>query len=259
VTHDKKKIPHYKEGDPPFILRVELVRDRIECEGVYPFNLPVLKAFDVLELHPKVTYLVGENGSGKSTLLEGIAVAAGFNPEGGTTNFNFATCSSESSLHRALRLVRSVRRPRTGYFLRAESFFNVATEIEGLDREPGRGPSVLDSYGGHSLYEQSHGESFMSLVRHRFGNEGLYLLDEPEAALSPSRQLALLVKIHDLVSAGSQLMIATHAPIILAYPDAWIYEIRDDAIKRVRYEAAETVVTTVDFLKDREGWLQKLF
>jgi predicted ATPase len=178
----KAKRKPFKESDPPFILRVELLHDRIEDPNAYPFNLPVLKDFEKLELHPKVTYLVGENGSGKSTILEAIAVAAGFNPEGGTVNFNFSTRGSHSTLHKALRLVRAPRRPRTGYFLRAESFFNVASEIEALDREPAPAPPLIDSYGGESLHEKSHGESFMALLKHRFGDEGLYILDEPEAA-----------------------------------------------------------------------------
>src|SRR3712207_6225437 len=134
-----------------------------------------------LALHPSVTFFVGENGSGKSTLIEAIAVAAGFNAEGGSTNFSFATRRSESPLHRALRLVRRARRPRTGFFLRAESYFNVATHIEELDREPAPAPRIIDSFGGRSLHEQSHGESFFTLLMHRFGAEGLYLLDEPEA------------------------------------------------------------------------------
>jgi predicted ATPase len=253
----KSKRPTFKEGDPPFILRVELLRERIENPNVYPFSLPVLKDFESLELHPKVTYLVGENGSGKSTLLEAIAVAAGFNPEGGTTNFNFATRRSESALHRALRLVRSTRRPRTGYFLRAESFFNVASNIEELDKGPG-GKGIINAYGGRSLHEQSHGESFLALFKHRFENEGLYILDEPEAALSPTRQLALLARVHELVAKGSQFVIATHSPITLAYPHAKIFELRAGTFAPTLFEDTETVATVTDFLKNRPRWLKEL-
>jgi predicted ATPase len=254
----KGKNRTFKEGDPPFLLRVELLRDRIEDSKVYPFNLPALHQFERLELHPKVTYLIGENGTGKSTLLEAIAVASGFNPEGGTTNFNFATRHSESSLHRTLRLVRSVRRPRTGYFLRAESFFNVASNIEELDREPAMAPPIINSYGKRSLHEQSHGESFMALLKHRFGSEGLYILDEPEAALSPARQLAFLTKVHELVRQGSQLLIATHAPIVLAYPDASIYELSGTTIALKPYDETHVVETTKQFLLHRERYLASL-
>jgi predicted ATPase len=192
-------------------------------------------------------------------LLEAIAVAAGFNPEGGTTNFQFATRSSESPLVAALRLVRSVRRPRTGFFLRAESFFNLATNIEALDREPGRGPPIIESYGGRSLHEQSHGESFIALALHRFGPDGLYVLDEPEAALSPLRQMSMLRRMHDLVGQGCQFIIATHAPILLAYPGAWIYELDERGLRRVAYDDASTVRTTREFLARTEAMLAELF
>jgi predicted ATPase len=161
-------------GDAPaFLLRLQLVRERVANAERYPFSIPAVAAVDGLSLHPRVTYFVGENGSGKSTLLEGIAIAAGFNPEGGSMNLRFATRGSHSSLADALRLVRSVRRPRTGFFLRAESFYNAATAIENL------GPEVMASYGGRSLHEQSHGESFIALALHRFGPDGLYVLDSP--------------------------------------------------------------------------------
>jgi predicted ATPase len=235
----------------PFVMRMQLVRERIADPAAYPFSIPAIAAVDGLSLHPRVTYFVGENGSGKSTLLEGIAVAAGFNPEGGTTNFRFSTRSSESTLGAALRLVRSTRRPRTGFFLRAESFFNVATQVEQL--------GVGHSYGGRSLHEQSHGESFIALALHRFGPEGLYVLDEPEAALSPLRQMSMLRRMHDLVGQGCQFVVATHAPILLAYPDAWIYELDEKGLRRVEYDETATVRTTREFLADREGMLGDLF
>jgi predicted ATPase len=200
-----------------FVLRCEIVPERVAAPDAYPFTIPAVSHIHGLRLHPKVTYFVGENGSGKSTILEAIAVAAGFNAEGGTENFRFSTRRSESALCDALRLVRGARRPRTGFFLRAESYFNVATEIDAL--------GVADSYGGVSLHEQSHGESFLALLMNRFGANGFYVLDEPEAALSPMRQLSALARIHQLVREGSQFVIATHAPILLAYPGALIYEL----------------------------------
>jgi predicted ATPase len=238
---------------PPFLLRLQLVRERIANADQYPFSIPAVAAADGLSLHPHVTYFVGENGSGKSTLLEAIAIAAGFNPEGGSMNFRFSTRSSESSLAGALRLVRSVRRPRTGFFLRAESFFNVATTIEEL------GPQIMASYGGRSLHEQSHGESFIALALHRFGPDGLYMLDEPEAALSPLRQMSMLRRMHDLVREGCQFIVATHAPILLAYPQAWIYQLDEHGLQRVAYDDTSTVRVTRDFLDDRDRTLDELF
>ena len=224
----------------------------------YPFNLDAVQSWDRLALHENVTFLVGENGSGKSTLIEAIAIAAGFNPEGGSKNFNFSTEESHSPLSQHIRLSRAPKRNKDGYFLRAESYFNVATQINELDREPGLGPPIIDSYGGTSLHQQSHGESFMSLLMHRFGGEGLYILDEPEAALSPQRQLAFLARMHDLVQQGSQFIIATHSPIIMAYPQAWIYELREGGPMQVDWENVEHVDTTRQFLKHPQSYLRAL-
>jgi len=243
--------------EAPFLRSVLLDRDWIEHPDAYPFVLPAVQALEHLELAP-VTYFIGENGSGKSTILEAIAVACGFNAEGGTMNFNFATRRSESPLHQCIRLTRAPRRPRTGFFLRAESFFNLATEIERLDAEPALSPPVIDSYGGESLHEQSHGESFLALMKHRFGPNGLYILDEPEAALSPSRQLSLLIRMHELLDEGSQFIIATHAPIVLAYPGATIYQLDERGITSVDYDQTEHVQLTRDFLNDRDRYLQRL-
>lgn len=231
----------------PFIKNVLVAKERIEDPDTYPFTIPAVAALDGLALGA-VTYFVGENGAGKSTILEGIAVAAGFNAEGGSANFNFATRRSESPLHRCLRLARTAK-PSNGFFLRAESFFNVATEIEELG---------VRGYGDRSLHEQSHGESFLSLVKHRFGPRGLYILDEPEAALSAARQLALLVGMHDLVRQGSQFIVATHAPIVLAYPDATIYNLDQEGIAEVDYDAVENVSLTRSFLGDRERYVKRL-
>jgi predicted ATPase len=241
-----------------YAIEVRLKRDEVPSFDVYPFSLPAIRNLDTLALHRAVTLFVGENGSGKSTLLEAIAVAAGFNPEGGTKNFRFGTRISHSPLHEYLRLAKGIRRPKDGFFLRAESFFNVATEIERLDSE-GTGPRVIDSYGGRSLHEQSHGESFMALMLNRFGGNGLYLLDEPEAALSPQRQLSALARIHDLVKADSQFIIATHSPILLAYPDAYIYACSNDGIERVDYTDTEHYRVMRDFLANPDRMLKVLF
>ena len=180
-----------------------LVKERVPEAAGYPFSLPAVQSLlHELELHPHVTFFIGENGSGKSTLLEAIAIAAGFNAEGGSRNFRFATRSSESELHSCIRLVRGVHRPRDGFFLRAESYFNVATEIERLDAEPGPGAPILPAFGGRSLHEQSHGESFFALLQNRFRGDSFYVLDEPEAALSPGRQLAFLARLHQLVTSA---------------------------------------------------------
>lgn len=246
------------KGAAPFVRRIQVMRERIDRPDAYPFTIPAVKALDGLELS-QVTYFIGENGSGKSTILEALAVAAGFNPEGGTKNFSFATRSSESVLGKCLRLIKTFERPKTGYFLRAESFFNVATNIEEMDRLPGSAPKIIESYGDDSLHEQSHGESFMALLKNRFGAEGFYILDEPEAALSPQRQIALLARMRELVRSGSQLVLATHAPIVLAYPGATIYRLDENGITRVAYEEAEPFTLTRDFLADRARYLKQLF
>lgn len=224
----------------------------------YPFNLPILRNLDELTFHPNVTFLVGENGSGKSTLIEALAVAWGFNPEGGSKNFRFGTRPSHSKLHEFVRPIRSAKRARDGYFLRAESYFNVATEIEKLDAEAAPGAKVVSSYGGVSLHEQSHGESFVALLNHRFRGSGLYILDEPEAALSPSRQLSFLSRLHELVGQNSQFIIATHSPIILSYPNAWIYQITASGIEQVNYEDTDHFQVTRNFLNNRQVFLDVL-
>lgn len=240
-----------------FLAFVELVSDRVTSFEPYPFSIPAIASLrNRLRFSPGATLFVGENGSGKSTLIEAIAVAAGFNAEGGTSNFRFSTRSSESGLHRCIRLARTERRPRTGFFLRAESFFNVATAIEELDQEPG-GRRVIDSYGGRSLHEQSHGESFMAVVEHRFGAGGLYILDEPEAALSVQRQIELLRELHlHVVEKGSQLVVATHSPVLMALPGALIYQLGDEGITRIEYEQTAAYRLTRDFLADRTKFLE---
>ncbi len=229
-------------------------------EHSYLHELPVvqyLATHQRIVLDAPITILVGENGTGKSTLLEAIAVACGFNPEGGSRNFNFSTNATHSELHRSLRLVRRAF-PKDGYFLRAESLYNVATNIEELDRMPGFLPPLVDSYGGRSLHKQSHGESFLSLVQNRLGGNGLYLFDEPEAALSPMRQMTLISEIDRLVKADSQLIIATHSPILMAYPGACILELSDRGIRRVSYRETEHYRVTKEFLDNPERMLHYL-
>lgn len=211
-----------------------------------------------LMLDSPATFLVGENGSGKSTLLEAIAVACGFNAEGGTRNFTFSTRATHSELGEYITVARR-RYPRDGFFLRAESFYNVATNIDEMDEEFSYGPKVIESYGGVSLHRQSHGESFLALVQNRFGGNGLYLLDEPEAALSPTRQLTLLGEMHHLVHRDSQFIVATHSPILMAYPGARIYQLSESGIEPVQYRETEHYQLTRRFLEDPERMLRYLF
>ena len=240
------------------LLDVTLDRERVPSFDAYPFCLNAVRHLRRLDLHPAVTFLVGENGTGKSTLLEGIAVACGYNAEGGSHSFRFDTRASHSVLHEYLRLGRGVRRPRNGYFLRAESFFNVATQIEKLDEEEANAPLIRDAYGKRALHEQSHGEAFMALLTERFGANGLYLLDEPEAALSPQRQLAVLTRLHELVAQGSQFLIATHSPILMAYPEARIYQLTEDGIAPIAFRDTEHYAVTRTFLEDPERMLRML-
>ncbi|MFN9476744.1 AAA family ATPase [Acidovorax sp.] len=242
-----------------FVSRITLLRDKVESFDQYPFSLSVVRALEQIDLHPHVNFFVGENGSGKSTLLEAIAVSLGFNAEGGSKNFSFGTRASHSDLHRYLRIAKGLRRPRDGYFLRAESFFNVATEIEKLDEDPMGGPPIIGAYGSRSLHEQSHGESFMALMMERFGGQGLYILDEPEAALSPQRQLATLARMRDLVEEKSQFIIATHSPILMAYPDATIFHCGQEGIAPIAYQDTEHYRVTREFLMDPQRMLDGLF
>jgi predicted ATPase len=231
---------------------VALKRDEVEDFAAYPFSIPAIRDLDELPLDPQVTFFAGENGSGKSTLVEAIAVAAGFNPEGGSRHARLSTRDSQSELHRRLRLVKGARKFRDGYFLRAESFFNVATYIEGL--KGGLGP-----YGVRSLHEQSHGESFIALIKNRFGPNSFFVLDEPEAALSVRGVLALMRRMHDLAAEGSQFVISTHSPILLGYPDATIYFLSENGIAKTSYESTEVVELTRSFLADRDQFLRHLF
>lgn len=243
-----------ESGIYQFLRTVELCRERISSFSKYPFCLSAVENLFKLEMHPKVTFIVGENGTGKSTILEAIATAYGFNPEGGTKNFNFTTASTHSDLYKYLKLVKGIKKPKDGFFLRAESFYNVATNIEELDKEACWLPKIIDSYGGVSLHEQSHGESFLALFMNKFSGKGLYILDEPEAALSPSRQLALLSRMHQLVLENSQFIIATHSPIIMSYPNSVIYEI-SNGFNKVEYKSTEHYQVMKEFINNTEKML----
>ena len=217
----------------------------------YPYTVPALAGFSGLRFRRPVTFIVGENGMGKSTLLEAIAVKAGFNAEGGSKNFRFATRETHSPLYGNLVLGRGLQ-PRDGYFLRAESFYNVATEVDQI------ADGIHRYYGDKSLHRQSHGESFLSLLEHRLRGNGLYIFDEPEAALSPSRQMYMLCRIKQLVESGSQFIVSTHSPIVMAYPGADIYEIADNGLQLTELEQTPHYLLMKRFCLDHEGMLRQL-
>lgn len=216
----------------------------------YPYSLSIIQNLDKIVFTQPVTFIVGENGSGKSTLLEAIAINSGLNAEGGNQNMRFVTRDSHSSLCSNLIISKGFISPKEKYFLRAESFYNVASAIDDYD--------VQDSYGGKSLHNQSHGEAFFSVFMNKFRGNGLYILDEPEAALSPTRQLSLLTRMKDLISTNSQLIIATHSPIIMSFPDATIYNISNDEIVKVNYEETEHFQITKRYLNNYRQMLKEL-
>lgn len=244
-----------RQSSPPtnggFVRRFELRRGEIEDYRRYPFNIPAVRTLDKLELDPHVTILVGENGSGKSTLIEAIAVAIGLNAEGGTKNFNFSTRDSHSELSEYFQVVRGAHREKDAFFLRAEGIYNVATEIERL--------GVTHNYGGVSLHDQSHGQSFLAMVENRFRGNGIYVLDEPESALSPSRQIALLGILHDLChNRRSQIVMATHSPILMAMPGARILHLSSEGMAPIDYEDTEHYRITKMFLEHPGAFLRHL-
>jgi len=235
----------------PYLIDITLLREKVPSWNVYPFSLPVVRNLTTLQFHPAVTFFIGENGTGKSTLLEAIAQLLRYNPEGGNKNTLFSTRETHSNLCNFLKSGKSFKTPKDGFFLRAESFYNVASYMDDI--------GYLGSYGGKSLHAQSHGESFLSLLNYKFRGNGLYLLDEPEAALSPSRQLSALAIIHRLVKSDSQFIIATHSPIIMAYPNSRIYLFSDAEIHEVEYEETDHFKIARDFLNRREQMMQVLF
>jgi predicted ATPase len=233
----------------PFLRRIAFRSEEID-RASYPFNIRAFSHGIDLELRSKVTFFVGENGSGKSTLLEAIAECCGFNPEGGSRDHHRAVFADRSPLAQALRL-EWFPKVTDGFFMRAESFYAFATYLEGV--------SDMRRYGGRSLHEQSHGESFIALFDNRF-EQGLYILDEPEAALSPQRQLTFLRIIHDLSAPGhAQFLIATHSPIILSYPGAVLFSLDGEAIQQVEYRETAHYLVTRDFLNAPERFFKHLF
>lgn len=222
---------------------------QIDC-GAYPFTIPAVRDVEKIRFHENVTFLVGENGSGKSTLLEAIAMSLGLGSEGGTRNTLFRTAETISPLQDSVRLIRGVPKPKDAYFLRAESFYNLATYMD----ETG----YLRGYGGKSLHRQSHGESFMAVLLHKLRGDGIYILDEPEAALSPTRQLAALRAIHELVEDASQFIIATHSPILLSYPHAKIVQLDEWGVREVALRDTDHFAVTRDFLNNHEARMESL-
>lgn len=253
----QKKFPGFPKAALPkrarrrYFEAVRLERDEVKNFEAYPFSIPSIRHLHRLEFHPAVTFFIGENGSGKSTLLEAIAVKAGFSAEGGDKQLQFGTHDTHSPLHDCLRLERTFGSPTDSFFLRAESFYNVASELEKIG-------STFHAYGGKSLHHQSHGESFLAVMKERLQGGGVYLFDEPEAALSPQRQLSVLTLMHRLVHHQSQLIIATHSPILLAYPHARIYQFAESGITEVKYTETEHFLITKDFLNQHERMLKIL-
>ncbi|RLL44878.1 AAA family ATPase [Oceanobacillus piezotolerans] len=246
------------DRDTQYIKRIELRRDAIPSFKVYPFTLSVVKTLHNLTLHPNVTFIVGKNGVGKSTLLEAIAIHLGYNPEGGTKNFNFISYPSHSNLDAYLRIAKGPYLPEDGFFFRAESYYNLATNIEELD-SAGGGRKIIDGFGGESLHQQSHGESFFAAFNHRFRGKGLYILDEPESALSPLRQLSILARIHELVEQESQFIISTHSSILMAYPNAKILELSVEGMEEKPLEKTGHYTIMKQFFEDKDRLLHHLF
>jgi predicted ATPase len=234
----------------PYLRKIKIDWESVEDKDAYPFTIPAIRSMDEIEFHPDVTFLVGENGAGKSTLIEAIALAMGFSAEGGTKNVRLQSADDISNLTQHLKLEKSFKRPRDGYFLRAESFYNVATYMDTT--------GYLGGYGGMSLHQRSHGEAFFATLTDKLRGNGLYIFDEPEAALSPSRQMAALTAIHALVQAESQFIIATHSPILMAYPNAKILLLNNHGITEVAYEQTEHYTVTKEFLNNHALMLRYL-
>jgi predicted ATPase len=242
---------------------IKLLRDRVQDWETYPFSVPTIRNLDQLTLRSRVCLFAGENGTGKSTLLEAIASHYGFGREGGSRNFSNDSTDSNHSIDPLVQALRLSFDKRTGagFFLRAESFFNTVSHMDDLDKEPGGGPPISASYGGRSLHTRSHGEAFLTLLELKFRRNGLFLLDEPEAALSPQRQLAFLVLIYDVLRTrkDAQFIISSHSPVLLGYPDAQIVSFDGERLHDVRYEDTTSMQVVQRFMNDRERFLQELF
>ena len=246
--------------------KIVLLRERVEDWTAYPFSVPAIASLPEISIHSRIAFFAGENGTGKSTLLEAIAAHYGFGPEGGNRNIQHDTTEhnhSTDNLVRALRLSFD-KRTGAGFFLRAESFFNTATQIDRLDdplENEGIGPPILPSYGGQSLHTRSHGETFFTLLDRKFRRNGLFLLDEPEAALSPQRQLSFLLLIHDTLRRykDAQFLISTHSPVLLGYPGAQIFSFDDSHLHEIDYEDTAPLQIVRRFVNDRDSFIQELF
>lgn len=235
--------------------KITLERDKIESFDKYPFNIEIVKNFHELNLTSPVTFFIGENGIGKSTFVEAIAVSLGLPPEGGTENFRYETKNTVSKLSNYLTISK-YNKAKMKFFLRAESFYNFSTEVERLVTEDDFS-TLYNSYGGN-LHECSHGEAFLKLVKNRFTDHGLYILDEPEAALSPERQLSLLCLIDKLVKEGSQFIIATHSPILISYRDGKILDLNNN-FKEVSYKESDIYSLYKMYLDNPDGMQHRLF
>jgi predicted ATPase len=232
-------------------------RNRSFGDGIKLTNrlyIRALRHFYDFSFHRPVTFFVGENGSGKSTLLEALAINFGFNAEGGSKNFTFSTSETHSDLYKAVRVIKGADHPTDGFFLRAESFYNLASNIDEIGD-----PIFLKQYGGKSLHKQSHGESFLSLMLNRFHGSGVYILDESEAALSPTKLMTMLASMNELVQQNSQFVIATHSPMLMAYPGADLYLLSDGGVKKTRYEDTEHYIVMHHFLENPQKMLHYLF
>lgn len=242
-------------------LRSITIDSPIDKRAQYPFAIPAIANLGTLEFHPDITFFVGENGSGKSTLLEGIASVMRLGAQGGTGNFFMEDDSGNSGLELYMKTRKSFVGPKDRYFLRAESFYNIATYLEHLADNPDARTSraeVFQRYGGKELHRWSHGESFITLLTRALGGKGFYIFDEPESALSPSRQLAAMVQIHKLINQQSQFIIATHSPILMAFPGARIYLLDTGGCREIAFEETEHYKVTFDFLTNYPKRLQQL-
>ena len=240
-----------------YLKSLEINKNEIPKDN-YIYNLSVIKNLKKIEFKQPITIFVGENGLGKSTLIEAIATKCGFNAEGGSKNFNFSTRQTESDLNKYIKIIKGPYMPRDGYFLRSESIYNVASNIDNLDEVKCNAPPISSAYGWKSLHSQSHGESFLSIFFKRFMGNGLYILDESEAALSPVSQMSLIIRINQLVNLNSQFIIATHSPILLAIPNAQVFEIKEDGIYEKKYFETQHFKTIKNFFENTEKTVDSL-